>query len=864
MKTPNPRWTTLGTLLAAFLWLGSAHANPPDEPETQGAESAQSTKASDTPITSGQPPTPQRQQSEAKRAAQAIAQHDQRRKELISLRAKLSMALSLPPASSERSAQIDGAYSNIRGLVSQLRSDRAKTMAALTAARTAGNAGIAALDGVESDDAPQPQVNLETIELEADQASSLLLEARNLRRKAQAHASKEAKELAHASRLVDVEAEIRSIPLDIKSGIRRTLDTWWKAPDQLDQVQALGGLFLGLLELAILLVFTIWTHGHIPRWVQLVLAGLKPKNEKNHWRGSHQFPSWIVAGDLPAMGPVLSTIGQDLLVLGVSFTVLGWLQNSAAVLAWVALIFAAGACVRLAQGLIELALITPSESRPGLKVTEGQVREALLWVIKVFGLLFAVEIVLNHMLVHILAADRVSELLGEVINLISLGLVLIGLVRWSEALRRRVEAGGTEGALARWIVGSGGSATTRLLGSALGLFVLCVRLVSGLAQSLIENRAGLSWLSAALARRQLRDDVHARPPLPLETRSAIGKEALRSLHMDDTLTKVSAHFQEWRQDPRRGLVAITGDRGSGKSVAMERLATTLNGPIISAPAPIGATSERAALQWLINTIKLDAQPNTESVVEALHEIASSVILLSNIHRLYLRAVGNYAGLDAVLAVMQATGRKHFWVASLHGPAWSFLAGMEHVGNLGVFPVRLHLDPMNPADMSAWLLRQTRSAGFTPRFDGLLQRPARGPDRLRILERTERAYWRLLADASQGNPTVAARLWVDGLRATETASILDVGVPRAHNSQELESLADSELFILTAIILHEDLDAHSLSQVLNMPEPSVRASCRGLEQLTLISENASGRYKVRLNWLPAVERHLRRRSFLHKS
>ena len=172
--------------------------------------------------------------------------------------------------------------------------------------------------------------------------------------------------------------------------------------------------------------------------------------------------------------------------------------------------------------------------------------------------------------------------------------------------------------------------------------------------------------------------------------------------------------------------------------------------------------------------------------------------------------------------------------------------------------------MNPADMSTWLLGQTRSAGFSPRFDGLLQRPARGPDRLRILERTERAYWRLLTEASQGNPTVAARLWVDGLRATEAANILDVGVPQAHDSQEIESLEDPELFILTAIILHEDLDAPSLSKVLNMPEPIVRAACRGLEQLTLITETASGRYKVRISWLPAVERHLRRRSFLHKS
>lgn len=875
MKTLNTRRITFGTLIGAFLWLGSARADPPNESESHGAESAQRSKIPSSSPNPTSPQDPQLKGAEAEHTAQAPDHLDLRRSELLSLRAKLATALALPPASAHRSGQIDRAYSSIRTIVSLLRKDRAKIMIALETATTERDAKLAAVGSLEAGADPQfadastliqdtHHARVHAIELEADQVSDLLLNARNLRRNAQAHASEEARELAHASRLVDVGAEVRSIPLDIESGIRRTVDTWWKAPDQLDQVQALGGLFLGLLKLAILLVFGMWAHGHIPRWVQRALVGLKPETEETHWRSTNQFPSWIVAGDLPAMGPVLSTVIRDVLVLGISFMVFIWLQQSATVLAWVALIFAAGGSVRLAQGLIELALITPSESRPGLKVTEGQVREALLWVAKVFGLLFAIEIVVNHMLVHILAADRVSELLSEVVDLVSFGLVVVGLIRWSEALRRRVEAGGTESILARWIVGSGANPATRFFGSALALLLLCWRIVSGLAQSLIETRAGLSWLSAALARRQLRDDVQARPPLPLETRNAIGKEALRSLHMDDTLSKVNAYFQGWRQDPRRGLVAITGDRGSGKSVAMERLADTLEGPHISASAPIGATCERTALLWLISVTEIDAQPNTESVVEALNQKPTCTILLSNIHRLYLRAVGHYAGLDTVLAVMQATGRQHFWVTSLHGPAWSFLAGMEHVGNVGVFSVQLHLGQMSPADMSAWLLGQTRSAGFAPRFDGLLQRPARGPDRLRILERTERAYWRLLTEASQGNPTVAARLWVDGLRATETANILEVSVPRPHESHDLESLADSELFILTAIILHEDLDAPSLSQVLNMPEPTVRAACRGLEQLTLISENATGRYKVRLKWLPAVERHLRRRSFLHKS
>ena len=190
--------------------------------------------------------------------------------------------------------------------------------------------------------------------------------------------------------------------------------------------------------------------------------------------------------------------------------------------------------------------------------------------------------------------------------------------------------------------------------------------------------------------------------------------------------------------------------------------------------------------------------------------------------------------------------------------------MSHVGHVNVFATRIHLGAFDPPDLSQWLTAQTRKAGLEPRFDALIQQNVTGPDRVRMLERAERAYWRLLADAAQGNPSVAMRLWLSSLRpAPESTTAALVGLFKSHETDELEQLQDDELFALTAIIIHEDLTVDELHIGLNMSQASVRALCRGLEQRTLITETESGRYKVRLDWLPAVERHWRRRSFLHK-
>ncbi len=811
---------------------------------------------------------------EAVRSTESTKRLAAREQEIAELSSQLTLALSLPPASPERSDRIDQTFSALKRLVDRIRDDRDQAVAALAAETKKRDAILVTLtdDGGASAELTAAirhyreaiRSPVEAVQREIDTASSLLSDARVLRRRAEVHASSTIRNQARSDRFREAASEIRSIPVDIMSSVRQTLGQWWQAPKELTQVQALGGLFLGLLEVVLLLVAGVWFHGRIPRWTRRALRTLDREEGTDGWSAASAFPTWMVAGEIPALFAVVSPIIQDLLVLVISMTLVLWMASSLPLMAWIALVFAAGACVRLAQGLIELALITPMENRPALRVTDEGLRAALLWSVKVFGLLIAVDLLMQRMLIDILAADRVAELLGELTAAIALLVSIVGLHRWGNTIRSRVKAGGAESSVATWATSTTAGRISGVLTAAVSLAILSFRIAFALAHGLIESRAGLSWVGAALARRQLREDsTIRRMALSNATRNAIGQGSLRTLHVEPYIGIIGKRYQDWCADPRRGLVAVTGDRGCGKSVVLDALKRTLEGRIVEAQTPIGTQTPARALQWLIKTTEIDAEPTVESVVEALMQRPACIVLLPNLHRLYLRTVNGYEGLDAVLAVMQATGRHHFWVASFHGPAWSFLAEMKHIGNVGVFTTRVDVQPLSPADLSAWLLAQTSAAGFRPRFEGMLPRQMTGPDAARMLERTERAYWRLLAEASQGNPTVAVRMWVDGLRATDSETVLDVTVPRTHETQELDTLQDSDLFALTALILHDDMDVPELHRVLNIRESQVRSICRTLEQLTLITETDLGRYRVRLTWLPAVERHLRRRSFLHK-
>ena len=885
MKVPQTlRFFCLATLSTLSFGL-PAHAVPsePNPSATQDSHPVQTERMEPTPadplqrrIAEIKERTYKIYAGETNRAAESTSRQTQRKAELRNLQEQLEVALSMPPASPARSEQIDQIWFSLRNLVNRIQDDRFQALTALSTAQAdreqIANDGIQdQLNNPSIDEAMRSFVSahdarVTAVEQEIDASSTLIANAKMLRRKARQAASDEATLSVQGLQLEEIRTELTSIPIDLRSSVRQTTAAWWKNPGELSHVQALGALFLGLMELAFLLIFGMWAHGRIEKWTEKLLVAIVPDRDLQPWGSKNAFPSWVVGGDVRSLAPPLAALVQDFLVLAIAVTIMVWLGDTVPLIGWIALVFASGAFVRSAESLVSLALITPTESRPGLRVTSPEVRQASLWVIQYFGLLKAIEVVVVHLLVIILGADQIGEIFTEIIYLMTWGLAGVGLLRWGDLLRSRVQDGGAGSGIAKWIVHSGSSRLTGLLGAMVAVALLTVRFLSGCIQAIIDRRGGLAWLGTLLARRQLRDsgDIHSEP-LSATARRDIGLNALQTLDLKTEVDLVQKRFELWQQDPRRGLLAITGDRGVGKSVLMRKLKAIIDTRCIEATTPMGHTKPMDALRWLAEIADVKPTDSGESLIQSLKKLPPTMFLLSNLNRLFLRAVGHYKGLDSVLEVMQATGRHHFWVVSFHEPAWSFLHGMSHVGHVNVFSQLVKLGQLHPEDLAQWIESKTRKTGIETDFESLLHRKQTGPDHARVLERTERAYWRLLADASQGNPSVAIRLWMDSLRPTSSApEKVHVSLFKAHNIGELEELGDDELFALTALILHDDLTVAELHTVLNQSESNVRALCRGLEQRTVITETESGRYKVRLNWLPAVERHLRRRNFMHKS
>ncbi len=824
--------------------------------------------------------TEQTNTGEWARSDESKARHRQRQEEFRTLSEKLTVALSLPQSAFEREEQIDQTYRSFRGLIQRLRQDRSHAMSTLEEVGEARNQALASLSLDGGGAAPTLEqavrdfqqahdARVNSVQSEIDADSALLLEAIKWRKKALDQASPEAVEQAKEQRLMEAHEEILSIPIDIKSALKRLSDAWWKNPTELRQAQALGSLLLGLMQLGLILFLGIWTHSHLPLWANRTIRSFHPKgrNSSTSWDSSQRLPDWIVSGDVVALSEPIGRLLQDLLIFFISFFVMVWLEADVPWAAWVSLVFLCGAVIRIIQGLLEIAIITPADTRPALKVTSENIRNGTLWAIRTFGMLIAINIACSSLIGTLLGAPNIAGIVSDLIALACWAFVFIGLHRWGETLRHHVKNGHQSSAFSRWIENSGKSPLLAIFGSFGACILLFFRWLMVLGNQLIEGKAGLSWVGAFLARQQIRDDRQAEhPTLTSDIKNSIVQGAMLTLPLDEHIQQVVQAYEEWKIDRRRGLIVLTGDRGYGKRVVLERVSEHVNeaGGTIKAIAPNDIIDEKTALRWLGQVIGVQQTDSVESMVSALQEKPATVFLISHIHRLFLRTVGGYTPLDSVLAVMQATGNTHLWVVTMHEPSWTFLHGLAEVGNIAVFKTRVHLSNLNPKALQQWLEGHTLRSGYTVNFSTLLPRGRRGgPDHVRRLERATSAYWRLLAESSHGNPSVALRLWIESLFPYQEENTLGIHLFEANEAEDIEHLADNHLFTLTALVLHDEMNVQELHAALNLSESAVRAVCRHLEQKGLISENAARRYRVRLHWLPAVERLLRRRSFLHR-
>ena len=267
------------------------------------------------------------------------------------------------------------------------------------------------------------------------------------------------------------------------------------------------------------------------------------------------------------------------------------------------------------------------------------------------------------------------------------------------------------------------------------------------------------------------------------------------------------------------------------------------------------------LDWIASVCGISEADTAEELVSAIDALPPQAWVLQGTHRGWSRKVEGFAAMSALLLVINATSIRHMWVVSMHRPSWEFFASSGSLVDVGVFRTVISLAPLTTDQLRELTIGRTERAGFEADFSQLVRSSPLGGDPVLERERSIQLFYRLLLEASGGNPTTAVHLWTTCLETTDRDGVLAVYVHEALRGGVLSNLQDTALFLLVALRIQDEVSEVELEQVTNLPRNVVRANVRLLISKGLVQHEGAV-LRIPDSRIPAVTRTLRRRHFLH--
>jgi hypothetical protein len=644
-------------------------------------------------------------------------------------------------------------------------------------------------------------------------------------------------------------AELSLLVPNVWSLGRARVESLVQWPDLAGLLTALRGV-LGLL-----FALVVWRFAR---------GRAKPVIETLVQRSAEAHTDRLRRAEIEGVAAPATPVMKALLDVSVVWLLLGPAMERLPELGMVLLVYWQFAMYRLLTGLYGLLVARPAERRASLivvaRATWGLGERTVQWLL-VWGI---ARKFVSTLCLEILAVDAIHALAMRVFAVL---LVLVGvrlLHLWEPTLRRWVARHGDDNPLRAWLT----SVPKRpVLTSWLRALIDLVLLGISSGWNFVQGRAGerstLGRLLNVFYRYRLGEKespTEVEPnPLPDELHVALQGRSDPDAHIERVELDRALYVavRRWQKEARQGAMALISDRGSGSSTWLDQICQELadEGQVLTRfSLDHRVIDEEGLCLFLSRSLGMEPAHSVEQVVEALGERPSGVLVFEGAHRAFLRTVGGFEALRALLEILGSTSDRHFWVVGFHKPAWQYLSRLGHLLKVHLFRDVLELAALTEAELRELVVKRTAAAGYEVDFSNLVRRGALSGDAEGELERATVAFFRVLGEASYGNPTVALQLWCESLVPGE-GRVLQVRLGQAVHEARVEGLSEPELFALAALRLQDGLTEGELARVNNTSPSSVRASLQLLSGRGLVARGALEVWGLMPRQLAAVTRTL---------
>ncbi len=509
------------------------------------------------------------------------------------------------------------------------------------------------------------------------------------------------------------------------------------------------------------------------------------------------------------------------------------------------------------------------------RVVEASLNEKILTSLRLVA-----RVILFFVLYLILAKAMLGEgaLYGIAKKLALMGSLLVAwrLIRaWRDEVTRAYLKFFPTGRLAELVRASQDRSHGLLIATAAFMFVaargIWIWIRDG-ALSFEQTRKALAYLFRRQLERQSKNQSVTADPsqLPENLLAALTEEvAVDQLcidyypHLEETEATANALLEG-----RSGkLIAMKGERGSGKTTWLTELQKRLDGKLPCTLYTIETRTENPAevCRLLCQICQLPETNDPEQLILSLLDQPPRVVLLDLGQNWMLRDVGGLAAYEMFIRIAQASVGKVLWVIAF--ARWSFEYLQRTHPQRDVYDEIIQLPHWTEEKISELIDTRLALAGVVADYDQLLLKGAttsrinlNDAAALQAVEKTADRYHRLIWDYSDGNPRVALHFFRLSLTwmGNNTVSVRLFPLP---SMGELDTFEKRTHYLLACLVQHENLTVPEAARSLRFPLNECARSLQLLQRDGFVICSDTGRYRVNSHWNRAVLRFLQRKKLL---
>ncbi|ERS14310.1 hypothetical protein Q668_10190 [Alcanivorax sp. PN-3] len=322
--------------------------------------------------------------------------------------------------------------------------------------------------------------------------------------------------------------------------------------------------------------------------------------------------------------------------------------------------------------------------------------------------------------------------------------------------------------------------------------------------------------------------------------------------------------EQWHSESvEENALLVTGEKGSGKSMAMRKLVSKMEKEqpdlrLVTVSVPPRTVTPEAVTSMIADALGESLDEGPASLVKNDEQRPPTLLILDETQNCFLARIGGLEGWQTLLTLTNARLDNLFWLVLINNQSWSYLSNV--FGRDYQFRRVIKVKRWDQSEIRSLILSRHHLSKQKLRYDDLLL-SSRGPE-AGNMRNAEQRYFSLLWDACGGNPMVALKLWLTSIKVTPRQVL--VGLPAQPSSALAAGQSgDSLMFVYAAIVSHENLSGDEIVAVTDLSENVVRSALKAGQDAGFIYKGEDSRYRVVPMWYRTVINQLNRKNLLHE-